>query len=565
MSDVHVPRYAALLRQQYLFQGLSNEQLAHVVSRFQRVDKIAGEMIFKQDAEGDSFFVIFEGRVRVTRRERNRTRQLDILGPGDHFGEEALLFDRPRNATVTAQGPVVLLRLERDGFAALVNEYPEIRKNLSATAESRRLVHREEFDWLGEEEVIYLVARKHELFLYLSLAPPILLLVASVPVLAISFSSLSSLTFNAGMILGVLMAVSAAIWGVWNWVDWGNDFYIVTNQRVVWLERVVILYYSRREAPMTQVRDVGATTSWLGRILNYGNVRVNTYIGAIIMERMADPSRFVSFVEGYRKRATYLRKDESSAQLHRDVREVLGLEKPPAAGGGDRQDKKPARKRYFSGLWQALDTFLQVRYERNGVITYRKHWLVLLRKVWMPALLLLLAFAFMGYLIWLGLSDPLVNLPAGLLAVTFVVGYLALFIWLGYQYLDWNNDIYQLTADQILDIERKPLGEDVRKSARLGDILTLEHERKGLIRLIFNYGDVIVAVSTTKFIFKGVRFPDEVQEDIANYIEAFKHREAVSKAEQERQRMRAWIGAYHTENQEWEALQRGPEWDVHLG
>ncbi|MCI0520381.1 MAG: cyclic nucleotide-binding domain-containing protein [Chloroflexi bacterium] len=565
MSDVNVPRYAALLKQQYLFQGLSNDQLARVVNRFRRVEKIGGEMIIQQEAAGDSFYVIFEGRVRVTRRERSHTRQLDILSAGDHFGEDALLFDRPRDATVTAMGPVVLLRLERDDFADLIREYPEIRKNLSATAESRRLVHRDEFDWLGEDEVIYLIARKHEVFLILSLLLPVLLVIASVPVLAVSFTASSNAAFNVGIVAGIMMAAAGVVWGVWNWVDWGNDYYIVTNQRVVWLERVVILYYSRREAPMTQVRDVGATTSWLGRILNYGTVRVNTYIGSITMVKMADPAQFVSFVEGYRKRATYLKKDEGSAQLHRDVRQVIGLEKPPPADGGARQEKKPGRKKMFSGLWQVLDTFLQVRYERNGVITYRKHWLVLLRKIWQPGLLLILAFTATGYLLWLALSERAAGLPGGVLALVFAAIYVALFIWLGYQYLDWNNDIYQLTPEQILDIERKPLGEDVRKSAGLGDILTLEHERKGLIRLIFNYGDVIIRVSATQFVFKGVRFPDEVQEDIANYIEAFKRRKASADAEQERTRMRAWLGAYHEENQVWEELQKGPEWDVHLG
>ena len=73
------------------------------------------------------------------------------------------------------------------------------------------------------------------------------------------------------------------IWGIWNLLDWGNDYYIVTNQRVIWLERVIGLYESRQEAPLRTVLSVGMESDQLGRIFGFGDVIVRTYTGQIIM------------------------------------------------------------------------------------------------------------------------------------------------------------------------------------------------------------------------------------------------------------------------------------------
>ena len=57
-----------------------------------------------------------------------------------------------------------------------------------------------------------------------------------------------------------ITSVIVAAWAVWNYIDWGNDYYILTNQRVVWLEKVVGIYDSRQEAPLSTVLSVGVET-----------------------------------------------------------------------------------------------------------------------------------------------------------------------------------------------------------------------------------------------------------------------------------------------------------------
>jgi hypothetical protein len=564
-----IPRYAALLKSQYLFQGFNDAQIAHVVNRFQRVNFAAGEYIITQGTAGDSFYVVFSGHVKVTRRVGQSERTLNVLGPGEYFGEEALLFDRPRSATIIAQEPVGLLRLDQEAFFDLIRAYPDMRLNLSSTAESRHIAHQENFDWVGEDEVIYLISRKHELFLFVSLVLPLITFLIGIPILVWGFSNTSPFMRLALIGGGILLMIGGLGWTLWNWLDWGNDYYVVTSQRVVWLERVIIFYYSRREAPLTHVLSVNTNSSFWGRVFNYGDVDVRTFTGGIKMRHCPNPKRFASFVEGFQLRARRIQKEAEAENIERDLRARLGLAppRPPAPAAAPAEtvvtSRKPARKAKPGSLRDKLDTFLQVRYERDGVITYRKHWLVLLGKTWQPILVfLLLLFGFI-YLVWPKSNGVSMFSASLVLLLGFL--YMIVFLWWGYNYWDWSDDIYQLTPDQVLDIERRPLGEEDKKTAPLDSILSLEHSREGIIQLIFNYGNVIINVGQTKFIFKGVHNPDQVHQDVADYIEARRRKKQDGEAARERQRMTDWFATYQKQSKYLEEPKSDHDWDIFPG
>ncbi len=77
-----------------------------------------------------------------------------------------------------------------------------------------------------------------------------------------------------------------------------------------------------------------------------------------------------------------------------------------------------------------------------------------------------------------------------------------LFPWWLYNYIDWRNDIYQVTDRSVFDIERKPFGTESKKSAALENILSLEHERIGFLGYILNVGNVLINVGEAKFDFR---------------------------------------------------------------
>jgi hypothetical protein len=87
----------------------------------------------------------------------------------------------------------------------------------------------------------------------------------------------------------------------------------------------------------------------------------------------------------------------------------------------------------------------------------------------------------------------------------------------------------------------------VRKVAPLDNILGTEVDRKGLLGLLLNYGDVIANVGTTQFVFQGIYNPSGVQLDIVRSQEALFQRKKLAEKDRRRGEMVEWIDAYHRE------------------
>lgn len=89
-----------------------------------------GDIITNQGEAGDEFYIIEEGTAIVLQRRVNDAPQEEVgrLGRSDYFGEIALLFNRPRAATVKAQGPLKCLKLDRDCFERLLGPCADILK-----------------------------------------------------------------------------------------------------------------------------------------------------------------------------------------------------------------------------------------------------------------------------------------------------------------------------------------------------------------------------------------------------------------------------------------------------
>ena len=77
-------------------------------------------MIAREGAPADKFFIVVEGEVEVVREIGGEV--LSRLGPGDLFGEIAIIRDRPRSATLRAVAPTRLLAMEHDTFRDLVGQ-----------------------------------------------------------------------------------------------------------------------------------------------------------------------------------------------------------------------------------------------------------------------------------------------------------------------------------------------------------------------------------------------------------------------------------------------------------
>ena len=112
------------LLQTKAFHRIPPANIQAIFMRLERLPCKTGEVIIKQGDEGDYFYIIVSGKCIVTRETPlNRDGiKLAELGVGDTFGEEALIAEAKRNATVTMTSDGVLMRLNKQDFRELMNE-----------------------------------------------------------------------------------------------------------------------------------------------------------------------------------------------------------------------------------------------------------------------------------------------------------------------------------------------------------------------------------------------------------------------------------------------------------
>ena len=531
-------RAADVLRQTHFLRDLDEKEILALAGSLAREEYDRGAVIVHQGATADALYILQQGEAEAVRQEREGPpHRIAILAPGDTIGEMELVIRQPRHATIRALSPSVVLRWERRSLVAFLQEHASALASLRFAALSRQRALRLRLRWLEEGEVVHALARRHPLLLYRALLLPALLLAGAAGLGAWSLTGGGSLV---GWVAAGLALVGLAF-GAWQWVDWGNDYYIVTDRRAVWLEKVVGLYDSRQEAPLRMVLSVSTSTEVIGRLLDYGDVLIRTFTGTLAFRAVSQPRAMAALIEEHWRRTQERAEEVDHEDIVEALHERLG---PSTEESAQPPSSEPAPGRERSPRDIGLDRWtLQVRFEEKGVITYRKHWAVLARATFAPACLILLIVGLLGAR--LGGLIQVLPLTSALLAAGSVL--LPLVLWWLYQYADWANDIYQVTPDQIVDIHKKPLASEVRKVAPLENILGTEVDRKGLVGLVLNYGDVIANVGTTQFAFQGVYDPSGVQQDIARALEAFLERKKRGERDRRRQEMVEWLGAYHQE------------------
>ena len=122
-----------------LFSACSKRDLARVAALTTEIEVPAGTVLIRQDDPGRECFVIVSGTAKASVRGGKTGK----MGPGDSFGEMALLHSAPRSATVTAETDLHVLVLDSREFSTLLEDVPSVARNvLAAVADRLRNVER---------------------------------------------------------------------------------------------------------------------------------------------------------------------------------------------------------------------------------------------------------------------------------------------------------------------------------------------------------------------------------------------------------------------------------------
>lgn len=534
-----------LLRQSPLFGYLDPGRINRLAGLFKVVTYKAGETIFKQHGPSEVMYIIFDGEVDLMTLRNRQEIVFSSLHRGDYFGEESLFEDNPRYYKAIAATDVILIALDVDGYLYIYPELPGIEERLEVAVESRRLAIQIPFSWLGQDEYPLVVSRRHPATLWARETASILTGLGAILAGIVTLVHWMPDRPYGWIILGLGGAVSL-LWSVWTYFDWRNDYFLLTNKRVVWIEKVALIYDSRKEAPLRTIMSLGEQRSRLGSLFGFSDVVVTTYVGTIRLHDLAKADVISSLIETYWRHA-----DDSNRRDEAEMMDLKLSQKLDSLGNPDEltrpaptrplspEEDEPVRESGF--LEWIFSDFIRLRYEGNGSIIYRKHWFVLVRAIWLPLLLMLGMLAVTiarvtGSLLMIPMSTALY----GLLALMFVD-----FLWILYQYADWRNDIFEVTMDQIVDFDRKPFGKIRRRSAPLENVLSIEYERRGFWGFLFNFGTVYITVGNTRLTFDFVYNPSEVQQDIFYRMGERLEQLRQFEIDSERERISEWIASYH--------------------
>jgi len=540
------------LRPMYLFKSLSDAELVELTRKLERLTPDPAKPVIEQGAEPSEtagLFIVDKGRLKLTYLNHPRTQTIE---PGDFFGGEIFLGQPTYTFSFSPQGETGLLHLKREDVEALLTEHPAVRVALQLMHTTRRWLYSRPWEWIAPNENVYLIAQRHVAVLWQRQIGPLVGGVVAI-VLAASLSGLVG-SIPALWVGSILLAL-ALMWGLYVYVDWGNDFYVVTNQRVVYVEKIVLLYDSRQTVSMNALSSVASGTGNIAdRLLAVGDVTVLTLAKPLNLQAIAYPQLVAALVDEQIGRSKTRTREFEVNTLKSAIRDRIA---PPLSKPKEERPTTPAKvevktKASTPALGAQLRQYFsfQLRYDQGDTIIYRKHWWILLNDIGWPSAAMLVTAGLIGVL----LTGPLeregwaLNPPA--LVVALLVIFIGLAGWWLYEFEDWRNDLYMVTPDQIVDVYKKPLGQEIRDSSTLDKIQGLRSERTGIIGRLFNFGNVTANVPGKVFTFDGIYDPLSVQEDIQRRIEAFKARQGRAEALRRREELADVLSAYYLATRE---------------
>jgi CRP-like cAMP-binding protein len=527
------------LKQVLIFNEFTQDELAQVADRLNLEFVQAGEVIFSQDAERDYVYIVVSGEVRATRLEKDGTVTfLANFDSGDTFGEDAMLSKRQRSATITATADTELYYLTETDFNWIRSTFPHVDPYLIASNRTHGTIRRLKIHWLNEEETISLVARRHPISMIVELLVAAFLVSLTLTLTTVFITFLSDVRAITLLSAGTagLITLIGLVAGVWSFFEWRNDYFFITNLRVVWRERILFRSASRQEVPLRAIQSLDVQTpNVFARVIQVGDLVIRTFNSEMRLTDVSYPERMKNMIDAFLLKARRRTIRAEQASIRRTIRSRLGHhEEPPP-------EESSAATLVVQGEKQRL-TLFKTRIVEGGIITYRKHWWVFFKGAWQPSLAFLASVPIsIGFTVTVFKILGLMGL-LGLYFIPFII-----FLWWVYQYEDWRNDIYRVTKDRIIDRDKKPFGKESFRSAPIKNIQSVGHEVPNTIGLILNVGNVKINVGDETFTFDGVHDPALVHQDISRRMEELVVKTERDRINQEHDRMATWLEIYHEE------------------
>jgi len=539
---------------------LREDQIRRLVEYCQIRPVNRGEVVIRQGEAPDSWYFILSGQLRAVDAGPPGPRLLAYYAAHTFAGEGAVLTGQPQAATLDAVSDAVLAAWDSSTFAWLLARDARVRPYFERLGGSLHQRAGQPFPGRQWDEAVIAKTGKHPLLLLPTLVPPTFLLLLSVGLLMVVLGQAGSRPASVLSALAGLPGLFAAGWLIYNFIDWRDDEYIVTSKRVIHVERYPLYGMEWDEAPLVRIQDITLRAhSWLQRQLNYHDVIIKTAgAGNIVFAGACSARQVYESIIDEQTKAKQRQEAADRARVRQKLAESIGAlvgSRPPESevpqSNPPAGNPTPAQTRRLPPLLNYLVP--RMRLVEGETITWRKHWMVLLRKVG-PALIAVLALLVAALLALLQVppgdqlrktiaSDGWV-LPAlaGLGLVVAAVCYV-------YQYDGWHKDVYIVTRDRIIDVHSSAFrlrGESSRV-ATFDVIQNITYSIPSFGHRMLNLGSVVIETAGTHqtFTFDAVFNPSGIQQEIFNRWAAYQERRQQQQREGEAQRLAAWFGEFY--------------------
>ena len=550
-----------------IFTYLTHQELRALANISTEYEVPEGAVLAYQRDVADSFYLVRSGRLYARGvDEHGVVREAQAYGEGETFKDVWLFTPRAHPATIRATDPsrVVVIRskdfidfLERypgalDHLAPEYNEEGEVVAGLSTEAweEAQKSmiapVHpRYPVGHLPAEELIEFATRRSRWLLAVKVVP--LLLTIIVFMAGYTYLTLNVALFSGWLLGTVVPVLITAVLGlavVLQWLDWRNDFFVITTQHIIHYEFNISLRQFGtvvKRTPVDQVQSVEVEKPNLfANLLDIGTARITTAAqsGVIYFDYIDDPAVVRDTLTRLQQRVRELDAGREQAMMRASLEQhfeadspFLEVEEPDEGVLAARPQEsfiKRTRRR-FGG-----------RVVDGNTVTYRKHLFVLLIGVRWPVLVGSVLFLLFAIFLYAGVTTLLFW---SLLVLAGLVD-LGWFVW---QIEDWRNEMYQVTNRYVIDIDRRPFGTgESRKQAELSNVQNINADRPGLLPTVFNYGNVYIETAgvSADITFENVSNPNQVQRDIFDHREQFRRHQRTQDGSQRRKEYAVMLDVY---------------------
>ncbi len=543
----------SILRRHFTYQKLSDSEFRDLTALL-RTKLLDRAKILVQQAEPNDtdLYIVRRGRLAVRAVEKDgRDPIIAIAKPGDLLNEGSFLTGRPAERTIETIDDVQLWQIKRADFSALQADHPTLAEHLQFSDEVK--AYRDQtsvFEGQRPGEAVLWRSYKHPLVffrsLWLTYIIIVLMLLIVVPPTNAIVASISSFLLTA---LGLVAFLNF----LWNVIDYLNDYYIITDQRVIHRERVVLIYDTQDETPMGKVQNVTIDRpGFLYTLFDMGNVRVETQgtRANIQFEFAPKPEVPNKLILERRDRARIESRASERTRVRVELVHEMGMAKDD--DGEVAKQEKPKSSSMSERLAQGWAGFRRsvlprMKLDRGNEVVYRKHWLNLIGTAFVP-----FAFALVYTVAILLIRWRMPDLAAVFFHMPFVIFIIVIGVvlwgWFAWQYENWRNDMYILTSDRLIEYKRSPFGlaGETKRTANLENVQNVTATTRGFIDTMFNVGDVLVRTggADNELNFARVYAPRKVQGDIVKQLEEFQNAKQLREAKQRRQEFIEWIGIY---------------------